>query len=558
MTLFLLCTGCVGREFIDGVDACCTCHSVFIDHFKVYSYSVLAADLWISRDIAFLTIPCVGHDSIFAFHLMCRSWIHWRCRFHVVPVTQYSLTISRSSVTLFLQAIYGSAVTYCFFHFHASAMTLFLLSTWCLHHEFIDAVNSMLYLSLIFHWRFQGLRLLCFGRRFMDQPWHSIFDNSMRRPWLYFFYRFDVSVENSLTLSIPCGRCHSVFIDDFKVYCYSVFGRWFMEQPWDSVFYISMRRPWLYFCYLLDASVVNSLTMSIPCCTCHSVFIDDFKVYGHFVLAADLWISRDVAFLTIPCVGHDSIFSIDLMRRSWVHWRCRFHAIAVTQYSLTISRSTVTLLWPVTYGSAVTKCFFHFHASAMTLFLLSTWCFRREFIDAVDSMLYLSLSIHWRFQGLLLLSFCRRFMDLPWQNVFFSSMRLPWLYFCYLLDASVVNSLTLSIPCCTCHSVFIDDFKVYCYSLFAGDLWITHDIAFLTIPCISHDSSFFYRFDVSVVNSLTLSIPCGSCHSVFIDDFKVYCYSVLAGDLWSNCEIAFFTIACGDHDYIFSIDFMRR
>jgi hypothetical protein len=254
MTLFLLCTGCVGREFIDGVDACCTCHSVFIDHFKVYSYSVLAADLWISRDIAFLTIPCVGHDSIFAFHLMCRSWIHWRCRFHVVPVTQYSLTISRSSVTLFLQAIYGSAVTYCFFHFHASAMTLFLLSTWCLRHEFIDAVNSMLYLSLIFHWRFQGLQLLCFGRRFMDQPWHSVFDNYMRQPWLYFFYRFDVSVVNSLTLSIPCGRCHSVFIDDFKVYCYSV-------------------------------------------------------------LAGDLWSNREIVFFTILCGDHDSIFSIDFMRR---------------------------------------------------------------------------------------------------------------------------------------------------------------------------------------------------------------------------------------------------
>jgi hypothetical protein len=272
---------------------CCTCHSVFIDDFKVYGYSVLAADLWISRDITFLTIPCVGHDSIFSIDLMRQSWIHWRCRFHAVAVTQYSLTISRSTLTLFLPAIYGSAVTECFFHFHASAMTLFLLSTWCFRLEFIDAVNSMLYLSLSIHWRFQGLRLLCFGRRFMDQPWHSVFDNYMRQPWLYFFYRFDVSVVNSLTLSIPCGSCHSVFIDDFKVYCYSV-------------------------------------------------------------LAGDLWISRDIAFLTIPCVGHDSIFSIDLMRQSWIHWRCRFHAVAVTQYSLTISRSTLTLFLPAIYGSAVT------------------------------------------------------------------------------------------------------------------------------------------------------------------------------------------------------------
>jgi len=307
MTLFLLCTGCVGREFIDGVDGCCTCHSVFIDHFKVYSYSLFAGNLWISRDIVFFSFPCVGHDSIFAIYLMLTSWIHWRCQFYVVPVTQYSLTI-------------------------------------------------------------QGLRSLCFGRRFMDQPWHSIFDNSMRRPWLYFLYRFDASVVSSLTLSIPCDSCHSVFIDDFKVYCYSL-------------------------------------------------------------VAGDSWISRDRVFFSFPCVGHDSIFAIYLMLPSWIHARCRFHDVPVTQYSLMISRSTVT-------------------------------------------------------------SFCRRFMDQPSQSVFFFSMRRPWLYFCYLLDASVVNSLTLSIPWCTCHSVFIDDFKVYSYSVFAVDLWISRDIAFLTIPCVGHDSIF--------------------------------------------------------------------
>ena len=163
---------------------------------------------------------------------MRQSWIHQRSWFHAVPVTQYSLTISRFTVTLFWLPIYGSA-------------------------------------------------------------WHSVFDNSMCRPWLYFCFRFDASVVNSLTLSIPCGSCHSVFIDDFKVYCYSV-------------------------------------------------------------LACDLWISRNIAFFTIPCVGHDSIFVIDWMRRSCIQWRCRFHWIAVTQYSLMISRSTVTLFWPPIYRSAVT------------------------------------------------------------------------------------------------------------------------------------------------------------------------------------------------------------
>jgi hypothetical protein len=132
------------------------------------------------------------------------------------------------------------------------------------------------------------------------------------------------------------------------------YGQRYMDQPWQRVFYNSMRRLWLYFCYLLDASVVNSLTLSIPCCTCHSVFIDHFKVYSYSVLAADLWISRDIAFLTIPCVGHDSIFAFHLMCRSWIHWRCRFHVVPVTQYSLTISRSSVTLFLPAIYGSAVT------------------------------------------------------------------------------------------------------------------------------------------------------------------------------------------------------------
>jgi hypothetical protein len=188
----------------------------------------------------------------------------------------------------------------------------------------------------------------------MDQPWHSVFDNSMRRPWLYFFYRFDVSIVNSLTLSILCGSCHSVFIDDFKVFRYSLLAgdlcisrdRVFLTIPWvghDSIFAIDLMRRF-----------VNSVTLSIPLGSCHSVFIDDFKVYCYSLLAADLWISRDRVFFSFPCAGHDSILAIYLMRRSWIHWRCRFHAVPVTQYSLTISRSTVTLFWPPIYGSAVT------------------------------------------------------------------------------------------------------------------------------------------------------------------------------------------------------------
>jgi hypothetical protein len=88
---------------------------------------------------------------------------------------------------------------------------------------------------------------------------------------------------------------------------------------------------------------VNSVTLSIPYVGCHSIFIDDFKFYRDFVFADDLWISNDIAFLKIPCVNHDSSFAIDLMRRSSIHLRCRFHTSAVTQFSLTISMSTETV-----------------------------------------------------------------------------------------------------------------------------------------------------------------------------------------------------------------------
>jgi hypothetical protein len=157
MTLFFLSIWCVGREFIDAVDS-----------LLYMSLSIL----WRFQGLRLLS---------FCRRFMDQPW----------------------------QSV--------FFHFFASAMSLFLLSTWFFRREFIDAVDSMVYLSLSIHWRFQGLRFLCFCRRFMDQPWHSIFDNSMRRPWLYFFYLFLASIVNSLTLSIPCGSCHSVFFHDFKV-----------------------------------------------------------------------------------------------------------------------------------------------------------------------------------------------------------------------------------------------------------------------------------------------------------------------------------------------------
>jgi len=176
----------------------------------------------------------------------------------------------------------------------------------------------------------------------------------MLHPWHYFCYLFGVSVVNSLTLSITYVSCHSVFIDDFKFDRNSVFDWRFMDLQWHSVFENSMRHPCLYFCYGFDTSVVNSLTMSITHIGSHSLFIDYFKVYSYSFFVSDLRISRDIAFLTIPCVSHRSIFPIDLIRQSWTHWRCQLYTSAVTQYSLMISRSIVTLFSATIFESAVT------------------------------------------------------------------------------------------------------------------------------------------------------------------------------------------------------------
>ena len=152
----------------------------------------------------------------------------------------------------------------------------------CVSHDSTFVIDSIRRLSLTIHWRLQGLQWLCFRWWFIDEQWHCVFDNSLRRPWLYF-------------------------------------------------------------CYWFDASVVNSVMLSIPYVSCHSVFIDDFKVYSDSVFADDLWISRHISLLTIPCVSHESICAIDLMCWLWIYWRSRLHTSVVTYYSLTIIRSTGTL-----------------------------------------------------------------------------------------------------------------------------------------------------------------------------------------------------------------------
>jgi len=67
--------------------------------------------------------------------------------------------------------------------------------------------------------------------------------------------------------------------------------------------------------YLSHMKSLNALMLLIPYVSCHSVLCDDFNVYSDFVFGINLWISRDIAFLTIPCVRHDSIFAIDSIRQ---------------------------------------------------------------------------------------------------------------------------------------------------------------------------------------------------------------------------------------------------
>jgi hypothetical protein len=115
-----------------------------------------------------------------------------------------------------------------------------------------------------------------------------------------------------------------------------------MHKHWHCVFDDSMSQTWIYFCYRFDASLVNSLTLSTPYISCHSYFSCDFKVYCDSVFADDFWSVVTQFSLTIPCVNDEFVFSIDFTRQPCISILCQFHPSAVTQFSKMISRSTVT------------------------------------------------------------------------------------------------------------------------------------------------------------------------------------------------------------------------
>jgi len=281
-------------------------------------------------------------------------------------------------------------------------MTLFSLLISFVNRELVFAMDSIHHPWLNFQRWILVLQWLSFRWRFMHKHWHCVFDDSMRQTWIYFCYRFYVSLVNSLMLLTQYVSCHSyfsghskvtshsVFADDFRsvatqfsimIPCVdedSVFSFDLIRQPWISmrcrfhpsaltqfskmisrstmthgVFHDSMRQTWIYFCYRFYASLVNSLTLSTPYIGCHSCFSGDFKVNGDSVFADDFWSVVTHFSLKIPCVNDDSVFSIDFIRQPWICIRCRFHPSALTQFSSMICRSTVTQFSLTIYGSAL-------------------------------------------------------------------------------------------------------------------------------------------------------------------------------------------------------------
>jgi hypothetical protein len=145
-------------------------------------------------------IPCVKHESIFAFSFMHGSWILWSCLLHSSRVTHTSVAISRSTLTLFLLMISGRLWRCFHWRFHASTMTLFSLMISLVNRELVFAVDSTRQPWLNFQRWFLVLQWLSFQWRFMHKHWHWVFDDSMRQTWICFCYRFYASLMNSLTL----------------------------------------------------------------------------------------------------------------------------------------------------------------------------------------------------------------------------------------------------------------------------------------------------------------------------------------------------------------------
>jgi len=178
----------------------------------------------------------------------------------------------------------------------------------------------------------------------------------------------------------------------------------------------------------------------------------------------------------------------------------------------------------------------------MTLFSLMISLVNRELVFAVDSIRQPWLNFQRWFLVLPWLSFRWRFMDQHWHSVFDDSMHQTWIYFCYRLYASLVNSLTLSTPYVSCHSYLIGDFKVTSHSVFADDFWSVVTQFSLTIGDFKLESIFAIGFMRRSWILLTLSTPYVSCHSYFSGDFKVNSHSVFTLVAISRSTVTLFSL----------------
>jgi hypothetical protein len=138
------------------------------------------------------------------------------------------------------------------------------------------------------------------------------------------------SIVTQFSLTIPCVNYDSFFAIDLKRQAWVSFSCWFLTSFVTQFSMMISRSIVTQFSLTIYRSVVTqfSLTTSgspmtwfsltISCVCRNSNFDDDFEVCS------------DIVFPTSPCVSHESIFAIDFMRLSWIHWHCRFHTSAFT------------------------------------------------------------------------------------------------------------------------------------------------------------------------------------------------------------------------------------
>jgi hypothetical protein len=200
-----------------------------------------------------------------------------------------------------------------------------------------------------------------------------------------------------------------------------------------------MRQTWIYFCYRFLVSVVNSLTLSTPYVSCLSYYSGDFRVYSDFVLGDDFWSVVTQFSLTIPCVNDDPVFSFDFVRQPWINMRCRFHPSGVNQFQswfLVLQRLSFRCRflyqhWHNVFDDSMRQTWIYFCYRFLALVVNS--------LTLSTPYCQLPLIFQWRFHGLKWRCFRWRF--LVSSNAVFTndSMRQRWLSFVFWFLSSNVN-----------------------------------------------------------------------------------------------------------------------